>query len=278
MISPATQLRLPAPAEPASPSTTDTAHLLLFNAQHASPDRSRRQAAWIAKRDDADIVVLTEVSSTQGGHALVTALADHGYATIIAPSPDTRDYRTVLACRITDVQAVPTPVTHLPHRAPAARITIAGNTLGILGLYVPSRGPKQHRNKAKRAFQEAVSAALPALTAAFPNMPVIIAGDLNVIEKDHQPPHKVFGRWEYAFYDSFKHAGYVDAFRHLHPKQIDHSWYGRSGNGFRFDHIFISSTHTGLLLSCQYDQSPRTNQLSDHAAMTLKLQLTTPIT
>ncbi|MEV4342321.1 hypothetical protein [Streptomyces sp. NPDC049590] len=132
--------------------------------------------------------MLTEISPTRGGDALVTALADRGYATIIAPQPPDRDYRTVIACR-TPAQQVHSPVLVTPHRAPAARVTVGGHDIGVLGLYVPSRGPKTHRNIAKRAFQDAVTKALPQLGAAFPGMPVIVAGDLNVIERGHQPPH-----------------------------------------------------------------------------------------
>jgi hypothetical protein len=30
--------------------------------------------------------------------------------------------------------------------------TVGGHTVGLLGLYVPSRGPQQHRYENKRAF------------------------------------------------------------------------------------------------------------------------------
>ncbi|MBY8887284.1 endonuclease [Streptomyces sp. PTM05] len=256
----------------------EAVRLMLFNAQHASPDRSRRQAEWIAAQEIADIAVLTEVSSTGGGDALTTALADRGYATVIAPQPPTRDYRTVIACRTPNAQPVPSPVTVTPHRAPAARITLGDHHVGVLGLYVPSRGPRQHRNVAKRAFQNAVTKALPQLHALFPAMPVIVAGDLNVIEPGHQPPHKVFGTWEYDFYNAFPASGFTDAFRHLHPEQTAHSWYGRSGNGFRFDHIHLTRTHAAQITACDYHHEPRENGLSDHAAMTLQLRLSGPST
>ncbi|MFD7705467.1 endonuclease [Streptomyces caelestis] len=276
MTSPAEQLSLIPLEEPAHQPSADTVRLLLFNAQHASPDRSRRQAAWVAGQEDADIAVFTEVSSTHGGDALVAALAEHGYATVIAPRPQTPDYRAVIACRTTDAHPVASPVTVTPHRAPAAQVTIGGHDVGVLGLYVPSRGPKEHRNIAKRAFQDAVTASLPELHEAFPDMPVIVAGDLNVVEPGHQPPHKVFGAWEYAFYDSFKAADLTDAFRHLHPDKSAHSWYGRTGTGFRFDHLFVSTGHVAQVLACDYHQEAREAGLTDHAVMTLCLALPVP--
>ncbi|MGW6602606.1 endonuclease/exonuclease/phosphatase family protein [Streptomyces sp. NPDC055036] len=273
MTSPAEQLSLIASEEPAHRPATDVVRLLLFNAQHASPDRSRRQAAWVVGREDADIAVFTEVSSTYGGDALVTALDERGYATVIAPQPNDPDYRTVIACRTADAHQVQSPVAVTPHRAPAARVTIGGHEIGLLGLYVPSRGPKEQRNVAKRAFQDAVTKALPKLGATFPEMPLIVAGDLNVIERGHQPPHKVFGEWEYAFYDSFQDAGLTDAFRHLHPDKLAHSWYGRTGAGFRFDHLFVSARHDHQVLASDYQLKAREAGLTDHAVMSLRLGL-----
>lgn len=273
MTSPVEQLSLISPGGPAHRPADDGVRLLLFNAQHASADRSRRQAAWIASQEDADIAVLTEVSSTHGGDALGTALTERGYVILIASQPQTPDYRTVVACRTADAHPVASPVTVTPHRAPAARITIGGHDIGVLGLYVPSRGPKEHRNVAKRAFQNAVAEALPKLSSTFPEMPVIVAGDLNIIERGHQPPHKVFAEWEYAFYDAFQAASLTDSFRHLHPDKVAHSWYGRTGSGFRFDHLFVSTPHADQVLACDYHQEAGEAGLTDHAVMTLRLGL-----
>jgi len=106
-------------------------------------------------------------------------------------------------------------------------------------------------------------------------MPIAAAGDLNVVEPGHQPHHKVFGRWEYTFYDAFGEAGFSDAFRHLHPDGSEHSWFGRSGLGFRFDHIFTTTAHAAQIVACGYDQTPRRANLTDHSAMTLTLSMTT---
>lgn len=276
MSAPAEQLSLITPDEPSHAPADDAVRLMLFNAQHASPERSRRQAAWVAAQENADIAIFTEVSSNHGGAALVTTLGEHGYTTVIAPQPADPDYRTVIACRTADAQPVQSPVAVTPHRAPAARVTTGGHDIGVLGLYVPSRGPREHHNVAKRAFQDSVSEALPKLSAAFPDMAVIVAGDLNVIERGHQPPHKVFGAWEYAFYDSFQAAGLTDAFRHLHPDKIAHSWYGRTGGGFRFDHLFVSTRHADRVLACDYHHQAREAGLTDHAVMTLRLAVARP--
>ncbi|MBT2384505.1 endonuclease [Streptomyces sp. ISL-11] len=260
-----------APAKPRHTASTTHARILLFNTQHASPARAYRQAEWISQQKNADLAVLTEVSSGPGGAALVEALHHFGYAHAIAPAATGDGYRSVLAARTAALEPVDAGVSFLPHRAPAAVATIGDRKVGVVGLYVPSRGPKERRNENKRGFQEAVTAALDGLEKVFPDMPIVVAGDLNVIEPGHQPPHKVFGRWEYAFYSSFAEAGFADAFRHLNPDALEHSWFGRSGRGFRFDHVFTSTAHAPLIQACAYDHTPRAASLTDHAAMTLTL-------
>lgn len=244
--------------------------LLTLNAQHSSPERARRQAAWIAAQEGGSIVVITEVGPGSGGDALASALTGHGYHSIIAPPSGTRDYRTVLASRDATLKMVPSGIGVLPHRAPAATMTAGGKQVGLLGLYVPSRGPKERRNEDKRAFQAAATGALPGFLARFDG-PVIVAGDLNVVEPGHQPAYPVFGSWEYDFYRAFVAAGMTDAYRACHPDDAGHSWYGRGGNGYRFDHAFITSAHARLVRDCGYLHEARQQGLTDHAAMTLTL-------
>jgi exodeoxyribonuclease III len=260
--------------EPRHQPAPDTVRLLAFNAQHASPIRARLQAAWIASEETADLVVLTEVGPGPGGRALIEAMTEHGYTSVLAPEPAFTDYSTVLASRGPDLTAVPSGIDVLPHRGPAAAVTLAGQTIGLLGLYVPSRGPKERRNESKRAFQQAVTKALPGFVIRFDG-PVIVAGDLNVVEPGHAPHHPVFGRWEYDFYRSLSDSGLVDAYRALHPQVIEHSWFGRSGQGYRFDHAFITTRHSAQVRSCAYLHAPRKQGLTDHAAMALTVALIT---
>jgi exodeoxyribonuclease III len=239
--------------------------VLTWNVQHASPLRSRQQAAWLATQD-ADVVVLTEVVA--GGYAISSALAEHGFTVHLADGG--RDYLTLIASRIGKQEPVPDVCPeHLPHRCAAVRLHLdAGSSVAIVGLYVPSRGPKERRNLDKRAFQDGVAALLPTLSGRLGGAgPVVIAGDLNVVEPGHRPHHKVFGAWEYAFYTAFAASGYGDAFRHCHPDMDDHSWYGRSGDGYRFDHVFCSPLEA--IIDCRYLHQPRLSGLSDHSAMTV---------
>lgn len=246
--------------------------VLTWNVQHASSARSVRQAAWLAERPDADIIVLTEVAGAASGDSMAQSLATHGYRVHLTDSGG-RDYRVLLATRVGDLQVASLDAAHLPHRAAGAMVSHpAGWQLGLVGLYVPSRGPRARRNVDKRAFQDAATALLPRLSAVFPtNVPVIIAGDLNVVEPGHRPHHAVFGRWEYEFYRSFAAGGFTDIFRMHHPQRTEHSWFGRSGAGYRFDHLFCTTGHHVTVSGCRYVHDARSAGLSDHSALSSDL-------
>jgi exodeoxyribonuclease-3 len=247
--------------------------VMTWNVQHANPGRSMRQASWIADQD-ADVIVLTEVSATDGGHTLVQALRERGFAVCCPTGSD--GYRTLVASRVgKQDNCLEVTARHLPHRCVAVRLHLDdGRVAGVVGLYVPSRGSRERRNVDKRAFQNAVIELLPGLAETLAvDGPIVIAGDLNVVEPGHRPHHTVFGAWEYDFYAAFANIGYPDAFRHLHPDEIDHSWYGRrSGAGYRFDHIFCSPIEA--VTDCRYLHEPRLTGLSDHSAMTSTLTVT----
>jgi exonuclease III len=250
--------------------------VVTWNVQHAGPGRSHRQVDWLATCPDPDVVVLTEVSSGPGSVALTQALTGHGYTVLTPDITRPGTYGTLLATRCEIQKQLHPGIPVLPHRSVAAIIHAAGHPLTVVGLYVPSRGPRQRRNVDKRSFQQAAAAALPAL--GHTTSPVLITGDLNVLEPGHQPHYRLFGTWEYDFYRAFAAAGFLDAYRAVQPDGADHSWYGRAGNGYRFDHTFLSTPHRPELEACAYDHEPRLAGLSDHSAMitTLHLHSSTP--
>jgi exodeoxyribonuclease-3 len=253
--------------------------VLTWNVQHASAVRGLRQAAWLAERPDADIVVLTEVAAGASGESLAGSLAAHGYRVHLTDS-GCRDYRVLVATRVGDLQVTPLDAAHLPHRVAGALVSHpAGWQLGLVGLYVPSRGPRTRRNLDKRAFQNAATGLLSRLSDVFPtDVPVIVAGDLNVVEPGHRPHHAVFGKWEYEFYRSFAAAGFTDMYRLHHPERTEHSWIGRSGAGYRFDHLFCTTSHHPTVADCRYVHDARSHGLSDHSALSADLIWPAPAT
>ena len=73
------------------------------------------------------------------------------------------------------------------------------------------------------------------------------------------------------FMDEVSKAGLVDVWRIRHPDKGEYSWFSNSGNGFRIDHAFASPGMNSRITSCEYDQSPRIEKLTDHAALLIEL-------
>jgi exodeoxyribonuclease-3 len=259
-------------------SQTNEIQILACNVQRASTSRVRRQAAWLTS-SPADVLVLTEVSSGESGDVLAQLLADGGFG-VTLPAPSATDrYRVLVACRGVEPVCVDVGASSLGHRCVAVRAGFSAGEIAVVGLYVPSRGARARRNQDKRAFQDMVAALLPHISPAIDvTGPIVVTGDLNVLEPDHDPRYSVFGEWEYDFYRAFGQAGLDDAFRIKEPSLMDYSWLGRPStdgkrNGYRFDHAFVSRPHRAAVVACRYDHSVRTARLTDHSALTLTLNL-----
>jgi len=68
-----------------------------------------------------------------------------------------------------------------------------------------------------------------------------------------------------------KKSGMVDAFRHVHGDVESYSWYSHQGNGYRYDHIYVSEELLPVIQNCDYLHRARENKLSDHSPMFLGL-------
>ncbi|TCO43798.1 endonuclease/exonuclease/phosphatase family protein [Actinocrispum wychmicini] len=256
--------------------------IVTCNVQRASISRARRQAAWLVGVG-AEVLVLTEVSADESGDVLARLLVDAGFG-VLLPKPASHDrYRVLLASRDAEPTCVDVGADSMGHRCVAARVSLPAGVVGVAGLYVPSRGPRERRNQDKRAFQDRVAAILPDVEKALDVAgPVVVAGDLNVVEPAHDPRYAVFGMWEYDFYRAFGRAGFEDAFRIMEPVKMDYSWFGRPSaegqrNGYRFDHAFVSGAHRAAVIECRYDHSVRTAGLTDHSALTLTLDVSATV-
>jgi exodeoxyribonuclease-3 len=170
-------------------------------------------------------------------------------------------------------------LNYLPARA-ASLVVPIGNAAGVevIGLYVPSRDASEVKVVRKRRFLESCLAAFT--SSAAQDDPAggqqVLLGDLNLLEPDHQPHYPFFHPFEYAFYRRLADLGLVDAFRHLHPGQVEHSWVGRTGDGYRYDHAFVSKGLLDALDGCAYLHQPRHLRLSDHSALTLRVRVSRP--
>jgi exodeoxyribonuclease III len=247
--------------------------LLTFNIGNPSAERARRQLRWLIGRDE-DVLVLTETKDSAGCRLLADEFTAAGYA-VHYPKPGPGEYGTMI---IATVPATPDGfgdrVGYLPSRAAAVILPAPGGPLRVIGLYVPARDASIGKTERKRKWLAACDAAL---TATVSEMPVILLGDLNVIEPDHWPRYPFFAPFEYDFYLALAGVhGLADAFRCLHPDEAEYSWAGRADDGYRYDHAFCSQSLRSQITACDYLHQPRADRLSDHSALTMRLAIAPP--
>jgi len=144
--------------------------LLTFNIGNPSPERARRQLAWLISRDE-HVLVLTETKASAGCQLLAGAFTAAGYH-VTYPEPGPGEYGTMIISR---VAAAPDgfgdQIGYLPARAAAVILPAPGGPLRVIGLYVPSRDASVEKTERKRKWLAACDAALASAAA----VPTIVA-------------------------------------------------------------------------------------------------------
>lgn len=250
-------------------SRASTVDVLTFNLNNPSRDRAGRQLAYLTARPEP-VLVLTETADSAGCDLLQTRFEAAGYS-VRFPHPGRGERGVMIVSRI-ETRPLKVGVDYLPHRAVGVSVDTAGGPLDVIGLYVPSRDATEVKKERKRRFLEEARSALPSGQDAAR----VILGDFNVLEPAHQPRYRFFQQFEYDFYTWFAEAGYADAFRTKQWAAAEYSWVGRTGDGYRYDHAFVSLPLADQLTGCSYIHEPRTSddRLTDHSALTVQLAVT----
>ena len=243
---------------------------LNWNIRNPSIKRAKEQSEWILQTN-ADVIILTEAKYSEGSRFIQDWLESHAFDVFLPQPPNNNDYCVMIATKRLISKRLELSVNFLPCRAVSIVSEIFLEKIRIIGLYVPSRGSVERRNVDKRKFQYQIIDLLRLLADEFQSSGFVICGDLNVLERNHIPHYSVFGEWEYEFYESFIKAGLVDAYRLVNPSTKEYSWFGKKGNGYRFDHFFVSTILSQSIVDCSYIHTPRSLKLSDHSAMYLEI-------
>ncbi|KZM69042.1 endonuclease/exonuclease/phosphatase family protein [Nocardia terpenica] len=240
--------------------------VLTLNIQNPAPARAERQLDWLAGRNE-DVLVLTETRDSAGCRLLAERFTAAGYF-VHYPIPEAGDYGVMIVSRLPATAGdFGARLGYLPARAAAVTIAAVPGPIEIIGAYVPSRDASPEKTDRKRKW---LHACLTGLSARPPERTVFV-GDLNVLEPDHQPRYRFFVEFEYDFYRRLTaDCGLVDAFRALHPEAVEHSWVGRTGDGYRYDHLHTSADLASSLLECAYIHHPRLVRLTDHSGLSAR--------
>lgn len=247
--------------------------LLTFNLQAAALARAERILAWLTQRDD-HAIVLTETSNGPGTAHLLDRFRDTGMIVDHRRSPD-GDRGCALVSRIPALLRPDlTQAISLPGRAVAVTLDTEP-AVTLFGIYVPSSDRAPAKVAKKKAFLASTLNAIAAI-GDDERRRLVVTGDYNVINRHHEPRYPAFQPFEYDFLDQLADLGLTDLHEHLHPGVQVHSWYGRGGNGYRFDYAHTGADLTAMATSYVHLPEVRTGGLSDHDAVAFNLTATTP--
>jgi exodeoxyribonuclease III len=172
------------------------------------------------------------------------------------------------------------PGDPVPAEARWCEATVGG--IRFASTYVPNgRALDSPEYPRKLAFLDAVAR----LAAAVAGRPRIIAGDMNIAPADidvYDPAAFVGGTHvsdgERARLEQILDAGFVDAYRHLHPGEQQFTWWDyRAGNfhkglGLRIDLALVAAELEPRLAACGIDRDFRKgSKPSDHAPLLVEL-------
>ena len=251
--------------------------LITVNVGAPSLDRARRQLRWLAERPE-HVLVLTETKATEGSRFLAHAFRDAGYAVTFPDHAPAQLGVMIVSTLPTRPDPLGAALDFLPARAAGIVVDTTDGPVRVVGAYVPSRDATPDKTDRKRTWLQRFQ---DALTATADDTPLLLLGDLNVLEPGHTPPHRgQFAPFEYDFYTSLTtRHGLHDLYRHLHPDKVEHSWARRPELGYRYDHAHGSATLADATIACDYLHETRHpaadgTRLTDHSALTVCLART----
>jgi len=236
-----------------------------LNVHSAGPGRAQPLLEWTLATG-CNVLILSEVHPGDGGRLMLTGLEAEGFHVTCTTGWAASHHMAVVATRGLD--ACPVDPAPFDPRVAAVDLVAEAQIIRVVGLYAPTNGMTADSSLRRRAFQDQFLDYL----AGICHPALCVAGDLNVIEPGHQPPLGGFEKHDYAFYTRLARLGLRDAYRSHNPDGGDHSWFSPQFGSQRLDHALIGPA-VGTICECRYDQAPREQKLTDHAALLLTVSL-----
>jgi exodeoxyribonuclease-3 len=244
-----------------------TLRIFTLNISGPSIERAGRILHYLSDLDP-DVAILTETRGAPGTRFLLDAYRHAGYA-VLAPGSQLSGERGVAIIHRVNSSAMRREVS-----GPDLAYRLLNTNLGedapiaLVGAYVPSRDASAEKIERKQTFLRQMVTLLQVLSA---DQDVILMGDFNIIDRDHVPRYSAFRSWEYDALAAIRDCGLVEGFSHLYPDEQAYSWFGRTGDGYRYDYGFLSQPLLTRLRKCEYIDTPRREGLSDHSGLLMTI-------
>ena len=200
------------------------------------------------------ILVLSEFRNNANGIAIRSSLLRRGYAFQIVSGATDNTNSVLIASKFPCGSALfPESDPNFPHAIVRGDFA----AFRLYGVYLPHK--KKHR-----LFDFLCDDELD------DQIPSIVIGDWNTGKNGIDQAGNSF--WYSEYLTKLEKRDYFDAFRERHGDVKEFSWYSHGGNGFRYDHCYMSDCLRAVLDDCHYLHQSREQGLSDHSPMVVTLQ------
>ncbi len=205
------------------------------------------------KAEAAHIVVLSEFRNNAKGKLILAAINKMGYSYFIHPS-NTGSKNTVLLASKIDFLGSWFP--NCDQKYSHSIVKGSFEAFDLYGCYLPHK--KRHRLIG--FLEEEISKS---------QKPAIIVGDINTGINGLDQKGNSF--WYQDELKSLFDSGIKDAFRIKNGDRKEYSWFSHQGNGFRYDHSYVSEILASIVRECHYLHAYREQKYADHSPMILSL-------
>jgi len=225
-------------------------NILSWNIRQGGGTRVSEICKYLISRK-AEIIVLSEFKNNDAGNLVRRNLLRAGYL-YQGISPDEGKNNSVCIC--SNLPFSSTLYYDIDPNYSHCMVKASFQALDVYGVYMPHK--KKHQ-----LFEYLNQIEYP--------KPSVICGDFN--SGINHVDQKGNSFWYEAELYKLLETNFDDAFRVKHPELKDYSWYSNKGNGFRYDHTYVSKMLSPIITRCEYDHHIREQNISDHSPMILSL-------
>lgn len=226
--------------------------ILAWNIRQGGGRRVSDQLAAIQELNP-HIVVLSEFRNNANGLSIRTTLMRRGYTFQIVAAANPNVNSVLIASKFPCGSALfPESDPNYPH----AVVRGDFEAFRLYGVYLPHK--KKHR-LLEFLYAEELDDSVPS----------IVIGDWNTGKNGVDQAGNSF--WYSEYLKRLEDRGYFDAFRKCHGDAREYSWFSHGGNGYRYDHCYMSECLSAVLRECRYLHEWREDGLSDHSPMLVSL-------
>ena len=228
--------------------------ILTLNIQQGGGSRAPGIVDWLNEAK-SDIVILTEFRPGATGAIFTSGLRKQGLSHFRYTDAARGRNSVLLASRFPITQrSIPTD-TDDSHRLVAVEV----ERISLIGVYFAQKNQKI-----------SLFDTLTQKTRELIVQDSLIMGDFNTGKSGEDGGTKPFYAEEK--FSQLLDLGWVDAWRSRNPEAVEHSWFSTQGNGFRIDHALASPSLNKRITEAIYDHSVREARLSDHSALSIRIE------